>query len=219
VVIVEHPDGRYSMYGHLDHAVPVAQGDAVRGRQQIGTVFRRTDGNAPSHLHFECRDFLFNDRVNGAAPENGVHCGVQCAPGPGYWPQRSPEHPVALGWRNPAHVVGSLWRETARARGLVAEAAPQASRRIALRSSPLLANRTDPIAEIEVDPGQRFSLIDVWTGDPESDGTSAEAYALWFRIAVDEGLAGWAPALQPTAAETGSDGRPSALRFDLLPVL
>ena len=55
VVIVRHRDDLFSMYGHLDYQVPVAEGATVARGQALGTVLRRTDGNAPSHLHFEVR--------------------------------------------------------------------------------------------------------------------------------------------------------------------
>src|SRR5215213_1275133 len=55
VVIVRHTDDLFSMYGHLDYALPVAVGDVVERGNLLGTVLVRTDGRAPSHLHFEIR--------------------------------------------------------------------------------------------------------------------------------------------------------------------
>ncbi len=105
VVIVQHAGDLYSMYGHLDHALSVANGETVRRGQLLGAVFDRTDGRAPSHLHFEIRDFLMTPEVNGDAPRYSYGCGFNCAPGPGYWPIDAPEHPTAMGWRNPTHVI------------------------------------------------------------------------------------------------------------------
>src|SRR5215216_7445816 len=105
VVIVQHPDGLYSMYGHLDYTLAVEAGQSVERGQLLGTVLNRTDGLAPSHLHFELRTFFATPEVNGNAPRYGVACGFECPPGPGYWPIDAPEHPSAIGWRNPTHVI------------------------------------------------------------------------------------------------------------------
>src|SRR3712207_3981113 len=92
------------MYGHLDFAAPVAAGDTVRRGDPIGSVLARGDW-VPSHLHFEVRTFLTTEIVNGALPRYGFGCGVECPPGPGYWPIVAPELPADVGWRNPTHVV------------------------------------------------------------------------------------------------------------------
>ncbi len=47
VVIVQHETDLFSMYGHLDYALAVAEGDQVEMGQRIGTVLYRTDGAAP----------------------------------------------------------------------------------------------------------------------------------------------------------------------------
>ena len=73
--------------------------------QPLGTILARTDGRAPSHLHFEIRTFLTTPEVNGDSPRYGFACGVDCPPGPGYWPIDAPEHPSVIGWRNPTHVI------------------------------------------------------------------------------------------------------------------
>src|SRR5215212_4038739 len=55
VVIIQHPDNLYSMYGHLDYALSVAVGQSIERGQVLGSVLTRNDGRAPSHLHFEIR--------------------------------------------------------------------------------------------------------------------------------------------------------------------
>src|SRR5687768_11943571 len=105
VVIVQHEDDLFSMYGHLDYSLPVGEGQAVERGQVLGTVLLRTDGAAPSHLHLEVRTFLTTFEVNGEGPRYGFGCGYQCPPGPGYWPIDAPEHPSVMGWRNPTHVI------------------------------------------------------------------------------------------------------------------
>ena len=107
VVIVRHADDLFSMYGHLDYALLVEVGDVVERGQPLGAILARTDGRAPSHLHFEIRTFLTTPEVNGDAPRYGFACGVDCPPGPGYWPIDAPEHPSVIGWRNPTHLIGS----------------------------------------------------------------------------------------------------------------
>src|SRR4051794_4772450 len=86
VVIVQHADDLYSMYGHLDGELAVGARDHIERGQQIGAVFMRTDGRAPSHLHFEMRTFLTEAEVNGESPRYSYGCGFMCPPGPGYWP-------------------------------------------------------------------------------------------------------------------------------------
>src|SRR5688572_8382706 len=104
VVIVRHVDDLYSMYGHLDPRLAVNVGQKIARGELIGTVLRRGD-KTPNHLHFEIRTFLTAREVNGAAPRFGFRCGVNCPPGPGYWPIDAPDLPGALGWRNPTHVI------------------------------------------------------------------------------------------------------------------
>ncbi len=97
VVIIQHAVDLYSVYGHLNFDTPVRQGQQVSASEVIGSVLLQTAGRAPSHLHFEARTFLTTARVNGGSPSYGVNCGVNCPPGPGYWPINAPEHPVELG--------------------------------------------------------------------------------------------------------------------------
>src|SRR5215204_441753 len=64
VVIMQHADDLFSMYGHLDYALPVGVGDVVERGKPLGTILARTDGRAPSHLHFELRTFFMTPEVN-----------------------------------------------------------------------------------------------------------------------------------------------------------
>ena len=53
---------------------------------------------------------------------------------------------------------------------------------------------------------------------PEASGdTGAASYAVWYRVALDDGTAGWVAACVATPTETGSDGRPSSVQFNFLP--
>src|SRR5687767_9847141 len=74
VVIVRHAADLFSMYGHLDYALAVGVGDVVERGQPLGTILARTDGRAPSHLHFEIRTFLTTLEVNGDAPRYEFGC-------------------------------------------------------------------------------------------------------------------------------------------------
>ena len=49
----------------------------------------------------------------GDRPRYGFACGVNCPPGPGYWPIDAPENPSAMGWRNPTHVIAHRMYSTA----------------------------------------------------------------------------------------------------------
>jgi murein DD-endopeptidase MepM/ murein hydrolase activator NlpD len=113
VVIVRHADDLFSKYGHLDYALAVGVGDVVERGQPLGTILARTDGRAPSHLHFEIRTFLTTPEVNGDSPRYGFACGVDCPPGPGYWPIDAPVrrrswHLQQLQWHGDAAGCRSL---------------------------------------------------------------------------------------------------------------
>src|SRR5699024_323833 len=79
---------------------------------------------------------------------------------------------------------------------------------------------SEEVGELALSPGDRYTLRGIEVGAPDSEGTSAEAYRLWYRIVVpggDEGL--WVEALWPSDEVLQSDGRPAAVRFDFLPAL
>lgn len=217
VVIVRHADDLYSMYGHLDYDLAVESGPVTRG-QLLGTLLFRTDGRAPSHLHFEIRRFLTMPEVNGANPRYSFTCGPSCPPGPGYWPIDAPEHPVGMGWLNPVHVMARLnFPEGVPEDGVEVMVAQGATPATGLFASPDAAGSE---GSLDLAPGDRYQVVDVDAGEEDTTGTSAEAYRLWYRIIVpgrDEPV--WVRALEPTLDETGSDGRPSSLRFDFLPIV
>ncbi|CAA9572093.1 MAG: hypothetical protein AVDCRST_MAG19-2891 [uncultured Thermomicrobiales bacterium] len=218
VVIVRHAPDLFSMYGHLDYAVPVATGHTVSRGDRLGTVLQRAD-EFPSHLHFEVRTFLTTTEVNGDAPRYGFVCGPGCAPGPGYWPIGAPDLPADQGWLNPTHLIARRGIAAALTIGdaAVVVAADPSSPAAAVRSAP--AETAERIGTLPLDPGTRFLLLDVSAGEEAPGGTSAEAYDLWYRLRIVDGVDGWVQAAVASDAETGSDGRPSTVRFDLLPAL
>ena len=216
VVIVRHTDELFSMYGHLDYRLGVEEGERVERGQPLGTVLARTDGRAPSHLHVEVRTFLTMPEVNGAAPRYGVACGFECPPGPGYWPIDAAEHPSAMGWRNPTHVIAG--DRTALADGVVVAARPSTSE-ATVRSAPSSGEGSRSVGELGLEPGERFPLLDVRAGRADGEGTSAEAYALWYRVRLPDGGSGWVRAAVPSTLETGADGRPSSVVFDFFPAV
>lgn len=217
VVIVRHDDDLYSMYGHLDYDVAVNEGESVKRGETLGTVLLRTDGEAPSHLHFEIRTFLMTAEVNGDAPRYGFACGYECPPGPGYWPIDAPEHPSAMGWRNPLETIAASIAIGDDERRM-AVAASGANSMAQLWSLP--SDHADALllGEFSLDAGETFRLYDVVTRDPASSRTSAKGYRLWYAVALPDGTRGWIEAAIPDDGETGSDGRPSSVRIDLLPI-
>lgn len=218
VVIVRHAADLFSMYGHLAADLAVATGQVVAPGDLLGTVFARTDGRAPSHLHFEARTFLTQAEVNGDAPRYDYGCGFECPPGPGYWPIGAPEHPSAMGWRNPLHAIARLAAPagTVAAGSEVVVAAGTASE-LAVWPTTNDDGSAEPIFVIPVEPGDRFGLLGVEAGDPAGARTGSDAYRLWYRLVLTDNREGWVRAVEPSSEETGSDGDASALRIVLLP--
>jgi murein DD-endopeptidase MepM/ murein hydrolase activator NlpD len=218
VVIVRHADDLYSMYGHLDFEPAVEVGQPVQLGETLGTVLARTDGRAPSHLHFEIRTFLTTNEVNGDTPRDGYGCGFQCPPGPGYWPIDAPEHPSAMGWRNPTHVIARrLFGEGGPAENAEVAVPEGADEAAVLWSEPSDHEDAREVDELPLNAGERYPLLSVATGREASEGTSAEAYRLWYRIELPDGDRVWVRAASASENDTGSDGRPSSVRFDLIP--
>lgn len=215
VVIVRHEDDLYSVYGHLDPALPATEGPVTRG-QLLSTVLARDDGRAPSHLHLEVRRFLTAPEVNGATPRYGFTCGPACPPGPGYWPIDAPEHPVDMGWLNPLHLIlGRAFPEgVVGQRVMVAEGAGM--------TAPLLAapDSAAQVGTLGLEPGDVYEVLGAEIGAPDAGGTSAEAYRVWYRLLLPGGPdPAWVQAVVPDATETGADGRPSSLRLVLVPAV
>lgn len=217
VVIVQHADELFSMYGHLDYSLAVETGEPVERGQLLGTVLDRTDGRAPSHLHFEIRTFLTTTEVNGDAPRYSYGCGFNCAPGPGYWPLDAPEHPSQMGWRNPTHAIANRAFAGKPREGTEVVVAGGADERAAVWTLP--ADRRDAVQidEIGLSPGERFPLVSIAAGDEASLATSAEGYRLWYRVLLSDGRRGWIQAAVLSTNDTGSDGRASSIRFNLIP--
>jgi murein DD-endopeptidase MepM/ murein hydrolase activator NlpD len=215
VVIVEHASGIYSMYGHLDYDLSVAAGDVVERGQLLGTVLFRTDTRSPSHLHFELRTFFTTPEVNGATPRYSYPCGVQCPPGPGYWPMGDPDHPSTLGWLNPMHVIASRSYPDGVPSGTMAIVASD----LMTHTTPIWSEpieRAEPLDQMILIPGQQFPLIAISVGDEASVETSANAYQVWYEIEGPDEVRGWVRAMQPSAETTQVDGRPAAVRIDFL---
>lgn len=218
VVIARHATELYSMYGHLNFAASVEAGQPVRRGDVLGTVLHRTDGRAPSHLHFETRTFLTANEVNGDAPRYGYACGFQCPPGPGYWPIDAPEHPSAMGWRNPTHVIAHrLFSGSTPGADAAAVVPAGSAKTAALWSAPSDHAGARNFGDLALNEGDRYRLLSVAAGRDASAETGADGYRLWYRIALAGGDRAWVKAAVPSAHDTGSDGRPSSVRFDLLP--
>lgn len=221
VVIVRHPNALYSMYGHLDPALAVQVGDQVERGDLLGTVLKRGD-TVPNHLHFEIRSFLTTRAVNGAAPRYGYRCGRNCPPGPGYWPIRDRQHPSELGWRNPTHVISqrAFADSAGKDLGQVVAASQPLSQTVTLWSAPPDGSSAQrSLGSLRLRAEQRLALQAVWQGDEASLATSAEGSQLWYKVGLANGRSAWIQAAVPDSRDTGSDGRPSGLRFVLFPAL
>ena len=212
VVIIQHDTELFSMYGHLDYSLAIADGEDVALGQLLGTVLFRTDGRAPSHLHFEIRTFLTTPEVNGERPLYGSACGYNCAPGPGYWPIDASEHPSAMGWRNPTHVIAR--RSRVRNQMIVAEGIDET---VPLWSLPSDRTNAEQIGDLALAAGDQLTLTAIAAGPEATSGWSAERYRLWYEVAQPDGASGWVQAAVPSDIETGSDGRPSSIIPRLFP--
>jgi murein DD-endopeptidase MepM/ murein hydrolase activator NlpD len=219
VVIVRHDDGLYAMYGHLDPALAVALDERVGRGQLLGTVLTQRNARAPSHLHFEIREFLTAREVNGSAPRYSYNCGVNCPPGPGYWPIDAPDLPADQGWANPTHTIARrmLAPGAGEPLGSVVVASRPVSTTLPLWSGPPDDAARQELGDIGLEPGAILPLLGVWAGDEQPRATSATAYQLWYRLALADGREGWLQAVVPLAIETGADGRPSSVGFNLFP--
>jgi hypothetical protein len=77
----------------------------------------------------------------------------------------------------------------------------------------------ESLGDLALVPGERYPLREIAAGDEDATGTSAEAYRLWYRIVLEDGQGAWARAAVPSSNDTGSDGRPSSVRFQFLPAI
>jgi len=221
VVIIRHADDLFSMYGHLDPQLAVVVGQPVARGDLLGTVLRRGD-QTPNHLHFEMRSFLTTDAVNGASPRYPFPCGPNCPPGPGYWPINAPDLPSDLGWRNPTHVINRRMltpdADAGPVLGEVVVATAPVSPSVTLWSAaPGDATPPQSLGELALQPGEHVVLLAVQVGPEAPPTTSALSYALWYRIVLPDERSGWVQAAVPSMFETGSDGRPSSVRFNFVP--
>jgi hypothetical protein len=157
--------------------------------------------------------------VNGNAPRYGFNCGFECPPGPGYWPIDAPEHPSTMGWRNPTHVINRrAWGEAMPA-NMEVIVSSQAPDRASLLAAPAMADEAEPTGELALTPGDRYPLLAIAAGAEDATGTSAEAYQLWYRLALADGSDAWVQAALPSPNDTSSDGRPSSIVLAFCPVV
>jgi hypothetical protein len=201
------------MYGHLAYDLEIGEGDRIETGQRIGAVLLRTDGAAPSHLHFEVRTFLTTTEVNGASPRYAFNCGVNCAPGPGYWPMDAPDHPSNMGWRNPTHVIAR--RATTGSFDVVVQEGIEES--APLWTQPSDRTGAERAGAVQLSPAARLTVDDVVMGPDASTGTSAVRYRLWCRITTEDGAVGWIQAAVSSDIESDSSGQPSAVSLKVVP--
>jgi hypothetical protein len=86
-----------------------------------------------------------------------------------------------------------------------------------LRTAPSNGDDADFIGDLSLIPGDRYPLLMIDAGEEDALGTIAEAYCVWYCIALPTGAEGWVRAVVPSTNDAGSDGRPSSVRFDFRP--
>jgi hypothetical protein len=123
-----------------------------------------------------------------------------------------------MGWRNPTHVIARrAFPDGVRAAGSDVVVPEATTGTAPVWSGPPSREGATQVGELTLEAGTRYPLLDLRAGQEATTGTSAEAYRLWYRIALPDGGDGWIPAVMPSAMDTGSDGRPASVRFNLLP--
>ena len=167
------------------------------------------------------RTFLTTPEVNGDAPRYGYGCGFECPPGPGYWPIDAPEHPSAMGWRNPTHVIAGRAFAGAPARRCRSHRRrPARATSTALWSLPSDRADAEQVGDLPLNAGDRYRLLldrdraakPRAPRAPRATGSGTASRCPTARSA-------WVQAAIPSANDTGSDGRPSSVRFDFLPAI
>jgi hypothetical protein len=95
------------------------------------------------------------------------------------------------------------------------------SEKLTLWSEPHNLPGAEPVArgEVALEPGMRMELLGRRPGREDSRQPGAGGYALWFQVRLADGRTGWLQGAAPSSFDTGSDGRPSTVRFNLLPAV
>jgi hypothetical protein len=125
-----------------------------------------------------------------------------------------------MGWRNPTHVIAHRAWPGGLPDGAEVVLAEGAAETITLWTAPASEPDAEAVAELSaITPGAAFALREIAAGPEDTTGTSAEAYRLWYRLALPTGEEAWVQAAVPSTNDTGSDGRPSSVRFDFLPAI
>jgi hypothetical protein len=77
----------------------------------------------------------------------------------------------------------------------------------------------EAVGDVTLRAGDRYRLLGIDAGDPASMETSALGYRVWYRIELEPGVDGWVHAWVTDDNWVGQDGRPSAVRALLAPVV
>jgi hypothetical protein len=122
-----------------------------------------------------------------------------------------------MGWRNPTHVIARRAFPSGISPNMQSVVAASAAGSAPLWSDPPGTAGARQLGEASLEEGARFPLVAIAAGPEASDETSAEGYRLWHQVELPDQSRGWIQAAFAAADETGSDGRPSSVRFVLLP--
>jgi hypothetical protein len=118
-----------------------------------------------------------------------------------------------LGWLNPLEEMTD-WRKGGPAFDVIVSQSGIGRTVNLLESSDPSAGM---LAVLDLAEGTTFTVTDVAMAPPDGTGTSAEAYAVWYRTTVN-GMEGWFSAIATSTEAVGSDGRPSAVDVLVVPV-
>jgi len=124
-----------------------------------------------------------------------------------------------MGWRNPTHVIANRTFDGAPPDDAEVVVASVSSGMATLWSEPSDHADAESVGDLPLSAGVRYRLLAIAAGLEDSQETSSAGYRLWYRIEAPVVGPAWVQAAIPPSDDTGSDGRPSSIRFDFLPAI
>ena len=168
VVIIEHPDGLFSMYGHLDYALAVEAGQTVERGQLLGPFSPARTAWLRATSTSRCGPSSPHPRSTGMRPATGSPAVSTARPVPatGRWTRRSIPRPWA-GATRPTSSTAAPGRTACRegCEVVVSEAAPEST---PLWTAPADVDDAESLGDLALSAGDRYPLLAVDAGEEAS---------------------------------------------------